>query len=220
MNYLTVPTLVSTARGRNLSRKLPSLSLNDSREVLEQHAPDADIFAALAAERLAVKEAKLAADRAESEFLADLAERYRTGEVSQRDLARIYHGLRAFKRTGMATRWDRAIPFKRLLIEHQMFNEPHTDGRWYGGWPIERGDSVPECGQAVVYYLYDSEDVCCYIGSSGDLPSRLKWHRSDGKLFETWVAEPHQDREAAYRAEEALLQGCAVLPRYNVSVYR
>jgi hypothetical protein len=213
------PTSVD-ARGRNPSRKLPKVTLEQAQHALRTYVPDVEIFEQLQAERDDIRKARENADAAESAFLQQVAERYIRRELSQRDLARIYHGLRAFGRTGMATRWDAVVPFKRLLIEHQQFNEPHTDGRWYGAWPVQLGDSLPIAGQAVVYYLFDEEDVCCYIGSSGDLRTRLKSHRATGKVFLTWVAEPHPTRSAAYEAEEAILQGMTELPQYNKSIYR
>jgi predicted GIY-YIG superfamily endonuclease len=65
-----------------------------------------------------------------------------------------------------------------------------------------------------VYYLYDTDGVCCYIGSSADLRERLKFHRHDGKQFSSWMAELHESRDAAYKAEAALLKA-GTLPYLN-----
>jgi hypothetical protein len=200
------------------SKKLPRLTQAEYRAILEENELGSHLLETIAVERKAIRRLKDEVVRAETNFLHDLARRHQGGELSQRDLARIYIGLRSLGRTGMATRWDEVMPFKRFMIENQRFNEPHTDGRWYGSWPIEYGASIPEPGWSVVYYLYDGSLECCYIGSSGDLRNRLKWHRSDGKIFDSWMAEPHESRAAAYAAEDEILRTRHALPRYNVKI--
>ncbi len=172
---------------------------------------------------------RMVADLAEAERLLDLAERrfledvetgYRAGRFRQHDLRKIYEGYRPLARPGHSARWDEVVSFSSSDAVKQMYNEPDTDGCWRGPWPLFSGLSVPAAGQAVVYHLYDESRAVCYIGSSGDLRSRLKWHKDDGKIFESWLAEPCTDREAAYVAEEALLQSLPALPKYNRKFYR
>jgi hypothetical protein len=217
---LTVPDAQCWQLVESASRKLRKPSPGEGRELLNHHELGSRLLAAVDAERDAVRRLKAKVTEAELDFLHDLARRYENRELSQRDLARIYIGLRSLGRGGMATRWDEVLPFKRIMIEHERFNEPHSDGNWYGVWPIPRGVSVPQPGQAVVYYLFDGEDICCYIGSSGDLRQRLKWHKSDGKIFERWEAEPFASRAAAYEAEDELLRLLSALPRYNAKAAR
>lgn len=200
------------------SRKLPRPTSSSALTMMERYGVS-EIAEIRSAEKASIKAAKVRADEAEMEVLRDISRRHRSGELSQRDLARIYISLRTEARAGFPTRWDSVIDFKRLSIECHAFSEPHTDGRWYGRWPLVRGMSVPEPGQAVLYYLYDGNDVCCYIGSSGNLKTRLKNHWSTGKIFEKWMAEPHSSREAAYVAEDVLLRSIP-LPYYNERVGR
>ena len=205
----------STVRERIPLQKLPRLPAEVSDEVQDRYGIGGRMAAIVASEKASVRAAKLAADDAEMDLLKEIGHRHRRGELSQRDLYRIYVSLRSTGRRGLATRWDSVIDFKRLLIEHQQFNEPHTDGRWYGPWPVYTGLSLPAPGQAVVYYLYASNSECCYIGSSGNLKNRLIGHKTDGKIFESWMAEPHPTREAAYEAEDSILRLMDPLPRYN-----
>lgn len=165
-----------------------------------------------AAERLATE--------AEHRFLSDIAAKHRAGQLSQHDLCKVYEGYRAVARAGHSTRWDSVVPFSVVEITHKAFNEPQADGRWRGSWPYPRGTSLPARGQSVVYHLYDDSLDRCYIGSSEDLRARLKNHKKDGKVFGSWMAEPHCDRDAAYEAEETLLQSLSVLPLYNRKFYR
>jgi len=165
-------------------------------------------------------EAERLLDHAERRFLKDVEAGYRSGRFTQRDLRQIYEGYRPLARPGHSARWDETVSFKSSLVIGQMYNEPDSDGRWRGPWPLYSGLSLPAARQAVVYYLYDGSGACCYIGSSGNLRDRLKWHKDDGKIFESWMAEPHVDREAAYVAEDLLLRSAQPLPYYNGKAYR
>lgn len=65
---------------------------------------------------------------------------------------------------------------------------------------------MPPRGQNVVYVLYDAFGTPCYVGSSGDFPTRLKWHLKDGKPVRVWIAYPCASRKAAYALEDRLLK--------------
>ncbi len=169
--------------------------------------------------RLAAQRAIDAAEEAECALARSIAQQMNDGRISQREVAKKYQAFRVLARPGYSSRWDEFVPLTRAMIENQMFYDPDPDGKWRGPWPLDWGTSVPLPGQSVVYYLYDGSFTCCYIGSSGNLRARMKKHRSDGKIFSSWMAEPHVDRQAAYEAEDALLK-VGPVPIYNLRAGR
>lgn len=63
-------------------------------------------------------------------------------------------------------------------------------GAWFGPWPLYNPAwPMPKLGEACVYYLYDHNGVCQYVGRTKRLSIRLGEHTKDGKVFAFWVAQ-------------------------------
>lgn len=159
------------------------------------------------------------ADQAEFDLLNQITANYHAKKLTQIDLAHLYYCYREVARHGASDRWDQVVPFKTSDILCCKFNEPNADGGWAGTYPYKFGHSMPQDGQSVVYWLTDANGVDCYIGSTEKLRNRLKWHRSDGKVFVAWRAVPYPDRQATYEAEDRLLRS-GPLPYLNQKVGR
>lgn len=80
------------------------------------------------------------------------------------------------------------------------------DEPWSGTFPLQKGEEWPPKGAFVVYVLFDSEGVVCYVGSTKQFNQRMKAHVRDGKRFVRWQAWSCTDRQAAYAMESRFLQ--------------
>jgi hypothetical protein len=163
-------------------------------------------------ENLHARARKLEALRivAEEQLVQRIGTAYRAGELAGSDLAAIQERYRRLDVTGMATRWNAAVPEKwnDLAYEARM-GRRHApngpEGTWAGSWPPAPEDRQPRLGTAVVYVLFDSANEPIYVGSTGRFLHRLKAHVRDGKPFVAWQACPAASREAAYRIEDRVL---------------
>lgn len=150
---------------------------------------------------------------AEEQFLHRTGQIYTAGEMTEVELAHVYRAYAAVAVTGFMKRWEAIVPVHPGRMQHILRNlksaDRHApnmpDGTWQGTWPLCVEDRIPAYDTCVVYVLYDTTNVPCYVGSTMNLGARLKGHAKDGKSFVWWTAYRCADREAAYRLEEKLL---------------
>lgn len=163
---------------------------------------------------------------------------YTAGELSLDNLYRLYRRYRSLThdqgpdgkdvrkhlRPTPAALWDETMPIPNnqvvARIKAQEFNkryEQNEDGYWSGVANLDMHAHRPPDGQAVVYVLFDDQNVPCYVGSTEKFKTRIDTHYRNGpggnrsrpergKEFERWVAYPCPDREAAYQLENRLLK--------------
>ncbi|MEV0616112.1 GIY-YIG nuclease family protein [Nonomuraea sp. NPDC050404] len=151
---------------------------------------------------------------AERQVLHRIGRDYVAGLLTEDDLHGLCQRYREtvvhLKRPGWSKLWDEAVPFKSStltnfwVIRRYRQNE---DGAWSGEGHLDQRAPRPRDGQAVVYVLFDDENVPCYVGSTEKFKQRIGTHRrDDGKSFVRWIAYPCPDREAAYVLEDRLLK--------------
>lgn len=140
------------------------------------------------------------------------------GVLTEDDLVELYRRYRDLvahlKRPGIAKLWDEAIPCPIKKIRYRVHYqwvaercEPNDGTGWSGESPLEPRAQRPPDGQAVVYVLFDHENVPCYVGSTEKFKARIDAHgRDKAKPFVRWAAYPCDDREAAYQLEDRLLK--------------
>lgn len=87
--------------------------------------------------------------------------------------------------------------------------------RWSGTWPIEPDAPAPPPGP-VVYWQRDARGKIRYVGSTGDLLTRMRAHPVAGRTgtWAQWEARACPTRRAAYAAETAEIR--ALAPPENV----
>jgi len=166
--------------------------------------------------KLREREAALAAvrEQAEEQMLHRLGIGHQAGRISNEQLFAAFDAYRALEIPGRSKRWNEHIAIKWQRIDQERRWKPNgPEGTWVGVWPIAVDDAAPIGGTAVVYILFDATNEPCYVGSTGNLRTRLKQHSRAGKQFSTWQAYLCSDREAAYQLEERLL--AERFPRLN-----
>lgn len=127
-------------------------------------------------------------------------------------LVEAYRTYRAVAVPGFGDRWNSIMRVGHQTVggraSHLDRNRPnHPDGRtWHGDWPVPERAPVPPAGISVVYVLYDTALVPCYVGSTFKFRDRMKAHARDGKSVHVWTAFPCANREEAYILEDRLLR--------------
>ncbi|MFF3665393.1 GIY-YIG nuclease family protein [Microtetraspora malaysiensis] len=148
------------------------------------------------------------AGRLPIESLSVLYQRYRDTVWRQEGGRRFY-----FDRAPFTWVWNINVPIRsdelpHLLrrLERARRNAPNdANGSWSGEYPLDDEAPRPLNGESVVYLLFDTDNVPCYVGSTEYFKSRIQAHGRD-KKFVRWAAYPCADREAAYLLEERLLK--------------
>lgn len=74
---------------------------------------------------------------------------------------------------------------------------------WCG--EVSKRDQPNPNKENVVYVLFDEEGNLCYIGSTGDFPTRIREHMKT-KSFTRWTAYECETREGAYELEDKLIK--------------
>ena len=161
---------------------------------------------------------------AEGQFLQRWASAYRAGLVSDDEIvdAALAVAMSGHLPSGWLARWSEAFGVNvRALVFQRNYQVKHAEQHQQNaghGWTGTCGDSGtsfprPPKGQCVVYVLFDASAEPIYVGSTQDLPGRIRAHRRDGKPVAHWRAVPYATREDAYAAEEAMLR--TVKPMMN-----
>lgn len=151
---------------------------------------------------------------AEEQVLHRIAVDYKAGRITENHLCDIYVEFRECAMSGFSNRWNAAMPYMpagriRGLIRKREFAAifaADSDGNWRGEYPLAWDSSRPKTGQSVVYVLYDTDNVPCYVGSTNDFNGRAKAHAREGKKFVRWLAYGCPNRASAYSLETQLLR--------------
>lgn len=151
---------------------------------------------------------------AERQVLHRIGRDYAAGLLSEDDLHELHQRYRAsvvhLKRPGFTKLWDEAIALQSSTMSNFWLiqrHRPNEEGAWSGESPLGQRAPRPPDGQAVVYVLFDHENVPCYVGSTEKFKQRIDTHTRDAsKPFVRWAAYPCPDREAAYVLEDRLLR--------------
>jgi len=142
---------------------------------------------------------------AEEQVFHRIGVAYETGRIDMVELAQLWDACRQAVDTGYTRRWKKAVPVGVSTLLHALNNperyRPEPDGVWRGENPRIDDRCTPLAGTAVVYVLYDDRNEPCYVGSTGNLRSRLRQHAAEGKQYERWMAYACRDREHAYEKE-------------------
>ncbi len=147
---------------------------------------------------------------------------YRAGRIGFEQLCVLYEDVRELG-PGFTKIWDAIMSVNANTLRAQRRERSSTlppAGKlsyWSGPYPYDKAPR-PRSGVPVVYVLYDASNEPIYLGSTGDFPGRVRWHRNDGKPIAWWLAYPCDSREAAYLLEGGLL--AARKPPLNVKVGR
>lgn len=164
--------------------------------------------------------------RAETALFAQLAARYRHGDLALEELAVIFLDIRPRLTPGWTKRWEEYLPHTRGRIQQLIADEDHgysrapnaPAGAYRGAWPLARYAPRPALGVSCVYVLYLGDEII-YYGSTHTFVNRLRGHEvREGRRFTRWLAYPFADRELAYRVEDRLLK--RRLPSGNVRAGR
>lgn len=163
---------------------------------------------------IAAKRAKLAATqmKAEEQLLWSIQCDIVSGALTRREAVDVYADYRELSGPGFSKRWDatvKAYTSGEISFEVQhayKYRANGAGGSFVGPWPLSPEDPRPRTGDSVVYVLFDSDAVACYVGSTQSFKPRLATHLREGKPFVSWQAYVCRDREAAYVLEEQMLR--------------
>jgi hypothetical protein len=146
-------------------------------------------------------------NEAEHQLLHRLGGDYAAGRLGLQDLIDLHRDYRRLAIPGRMTRWNKAISIRWNQMRKANTWIPNGPaGSWVGRYPRFEDDACPPTNSFVVYVLFDAANEPIYVGSTGDLKTRLKTHSNQGKPFVHWQAYEAEDREAAYLLEEKLLR--------------
>lgn len=172
--------------------------------------PEARAYAAtkqhvalIVAKRDKLEEALLAA---EEQYALAVARDWAAGNLTWHELQDAYRATKANRLPQFSRRWaDAGLPHQAKIAYVVNHLPVEADGSWRGTNPIGKTDRTPPPGSCVVYVLFADDLTPCYVGSTQHFAPRMSGHRSDGKLWSSWVAYPCRDREHAYQVEESFL---------------
>lgn len=178
-------------------------------DALSQVAALGERIGALAAEQTRLADEQRAAESALFGRVADDLAHHR---IADDDLPGIYAAIRQQASSGWTRRWEAAMPGTLRPTQTALWWEQNGHrytpnaacGSWRGPWPLSADDPRPPTGTAVVYIVYDGDQIV-YYGSSDHLLTRLRAAAAAGPVTR-WCAYPCQNRELAYRVEDRLLK--------------
>ncbi len=141
--------------------------------------------------------------------------------LGEEELAELIEDMKASFGEGFSKFWNAHMPatlscvkvrtavtqrrLRRAEYERNRPNGP-TAGTWVGTFPISWEQPIALWGQAVVYVLFDGRNDPAYVGSTDNLPLRLRKHEREKPGLARWMAYRCVDREDAYRLEDKLLK--------------
>jgi RNA-splicing ligase RtcB len=150
-------------------------------------------------------------EQAETQLAHRVGTLARSGRITRAEALGIYRAVQRVAHEGKSLRWNQEMPkgftSSSLMVspERDVNYEPNGPGGTWLGTSMHSYPAPTE-GQCVVYVLYDTDNVPCYVGSTMQFKTRMRQHRRSGKKWVAWRAMPCADRTEAYEREREMLR--------------